>query len=171
MCAVRRFVQKCSLYCELRSSSEHARRFVHAHYMTSYPTSHFNSLAMLLKLAQTDSIDHRNIIMSQDNSILMALENHANHDWRIIKLREALFDKGWRIYKVDKAIQKTINEHLSNIYKTLATRNVPATEDFETWQALMEEAVGANGKQRTPVSPSSGQSASLTWETMPNATK
>lgn len=52
----------------------------------AYFISYFNSFALLLKLVSDENIIHRCLTISDCNSILMALENIHNRDWRVIEL-------------------------------------------------------------------------------------
>lgn len=114
-----------------------------------YPIGYFNTFALIQKLTSSEDIEHRNLVIAESSSILMALENYNNHDWRLIKLREAIFEKGWRIYKIDNTTHKAVNEHVSGIYRSLATRQDHTTDNFETWQMLMEEATSTNNESTT----------------------
>jgi len=69
---------------------------------SGYPIAYFNSMAALYYLANKDNITNRKLILNQSNSLIQALCNHANHDWRIVKLRTLLMEQGWIIYLIDK---------------------------------------------------------------------
>lgn len=107
---------------------------------SDYPIPYFNSFAILLKMAQDRSTSHRSLVLHSENSLLKALENYSNHDWRLINLRETLHDNGWRIYKVNKELHLGINSHMNNLYTTLATKPTATPEDINSWMVLMEPA-------------------------------
>lgn len=120
-----------------------------------YPIGYFNSFAMLQQQTKSENIEHKNLVMADNSSILMALENYNNHDWRLIKLRETIYEKKWRIFKIDEPTHKAMNEYINSIYRNLATRVDTTADDFETWLVLMEQSTGgeetreANQENRT----------------------
>lgn len=103
-----------------------------------YPTSYFNSFSLLLETVSDRSIMNRTLIVNENNSILMAIENLSNHDWRVIKLRETLVDNGWQVLKIKTETDKQLNHYINETYKRLNIRNSPNANDFTAWQLLME---------------------------------
>lgn len=84
-----------------------------------YPISYFNSFALIWKIVIDRTCNTRLITLSESNSILSAIENPHNKDWRVIQLRERMFDNGWKIYKIrhneDKRLRATLAERYKNI--------------------------------------------------------
>lgn len=106
-----------------------------------YPLSYFNSWALLWRLASEKLIYNRCVTLSEKNSMLKALENTNNKDWRVIELRERLFDNGWRINKVDAKTGLMLRGRMAETYKKAMIReaNNERASEFENWLRIMEE--------------------------------
>lgn len=117
-------------------------------YHHSHRNSYFNSMALIIHTVKDTSILNRNILMSSSNSLLRALENPQNHDWRIIELRESLYDNGWRIYKVNESYSTMTHEHITEIYRKLSLKEKLNSDNFNSWLLLMQDIVG-NGADET----------------------
>lgn len=93
-----------------------------AHQKLSY--SYFNSLAALNYTTKMKTKLHKTIMMVHDNALLQALKNYANHDWRIIELREQLHDNGWNIIEINRAIYNKIKENTLNAIKLTSDNSI-----------------------------------------------
>lgn len=139
--------KKGSLMVELLDDNNILQRIAGRH--TDYPISYFNSFALLLKSVRDKNITSRHIVMSETSSILMAIENFSNHDWRVIRLREELYENGWTIHRVPSSPYKRLASQIRDIYKNLALRHdTSSVENFELWTMLMEEQVNNNTDRR-----------------------
>lgn len=152
--------KKGSLMAELLFENILQKRLgKHAEYGISY----FNSFALLLNTVRDRTIENRNLIMPENNSIIMALENYNNHDWRVIELRESIHDQGWRIYKIKGELYEGVDEHITAIYKSLALRTatpnddqnnrqprLPDPDDIHAWMLLMETGSTTSEETVTP---------------------
>lgn len=114
----------------------------------TYPIGYFNSFAILYKIASDRSVTNRNLITSESNSLLQALENYNNKDWRLINLRETLADNGWRVYKIKKNQYCDVDRYVTNIYKKLINRVNPAVEDIESWMRLIDRPDNSDTSQQ-----------------------
>lgn len=94
-----------------------------------YPISYFNSFALIGNMAQDKTIHYRCLYLGENNSILKALENLNNHDWRVIELRERLWDNGWRINIIKNEHDEVMRDYLAVVYKGLKLTNEPDTAD------------------------------------------
>lgn len=106
-----------------------------------YPIAYFNSFATLQKIVSDRSIQNRSLVLYEQNSLIKALENYNNHDWRLIHLRETLFDNGWRIYKIEKETHSDLSAHITDIYRKIATSLTTTLDDIDAWILLMEPPV------------------------------
>lgn len=67
-----------------------------------YPISYFNAMSLIWTIADDKSIVDRQLLISENNSILMALKNETGkHDWRVIQLRDKLVKNNWRVFETD----------------------------------------------------------------------
>lgn len=109
---------------------------------SQYPISYFNSFALILKTITDRTCNCRSITLSEKSSILSALENTHNRDWRVIQLRERMADNGWKINKIRHNIDRRLRESLAIKYQNLALRHDTNTiiNDFNLWLAMNEEA-------------------------------
>lgn len=99
-----------------------------------YPISYFNSFALLLKIVSERTIQSRTLVMSETNSILKALENTNNNDWRVIQLRERMFDNYWKIQKITLSEEHRLKTRLIEQYQQLNLRlNPNDSEDYTAW--------------------------------------
>lgn len=107
-----------------------------------YPISYFNSFALILKTVSDTTQTNRTITLSESNSILRALENQHNRDWRVIQLREKMADNGWRINKISNHAEGALRSALAKSYKniTLIHEGNPIN-DFRLWLAFTENSV------------------------------
>lgn len=80
-----------------------------------YPIEYFNRMALILNTVNDSTILNRNLVMSRQNSLLGAILNTSNRDNRIIKLRELLYDKGWRIYIINREEENIAQQYLKEI--------------------------------------------------------
>lgn len=79
---------------------------------TSYAISYFNTLSLMLKITTNRGIMNRKLILKSTSSILQALNNLRNNDWRVIQLREAISNNGWKVYKAEANFYKLFSKHL-----------------------------------------------------------
>lgn len=64
----------------------------------TYPVSYFNAFSLIWTLSDRKDITNRQLLLSETNSIYLALKNEiGNHDWRTILLRERLARNNWSI--------------------------------------------------------------------------
>lgn len=84
-----------------------------------YQISYFNSFALLNKLTSESTVEHKCLFISGDHSILKAIQNLNNHDYRVIQLREQMCDNKWRVNIINKEEASIMNEYLHTIYKKL----------------------------------------------------
>ena len=95
-----------SLAVELASRGQHLGRHLlvrHAH----YPIAYFSSMALLWRLfggvaADSGGEGQRVVIMDEKGSVVAALMNHRNRDWRVIRLRRLVKCNQWRILLLSK---------------------------------------------------------------------
>lgn len=115
-----------------------------------YSISYFNTFALLLKIVADRCINFRCLTLSDTNSLLGALENPHNKDWRIITIRERMFDNGWRINRITKAEEIRFVTRISDKYKTINIENTTdnIARDLHTWmnntRSNAEENQGSN---------------------------
>lgn len=98
-----------------------------------YPISYFNSFALLLRTVHDKSIINRCLTLSDTNSILSALENIKNRDWRVIQLREAMFDNGWKIVKIPLGEERRLRSALAQYYRNMNLVHDRNVNDFLVW--------------------------------------
>lgn len=103
----------------------------HSHYSISY----FNSFSLLYKYVTDETITNRSLTLSETNSILAALENAHNRDWRIIQLRERMYTRGWRIYKIKYCEENRLRMSLAASYRNINLRHDSnmIINDFRLW--------------------------------------
>lgn len=109
----------------------------HTQHAQSITSSYFNSMSALMQTVynnnndksttrqtNTTRIKHKQrntIFMSNKNSLYTALTNPKNHDWRIVKLKNAILRNRWTV--------KAINQkHYTKIKKKLASETNKASE-------------------------------------------
>lgn len=129
---------------------------------SEYPISYFNSFALILKVVSDRTCNHRSLTLSEFSSILSALENSENRDWRVIQMRERMSDNGWRINKINHRQDQRLRQSIADKYKSITLRHDMSTiiNDFNLWLAFNERSTDereANQNQRP-----SYQVASLT---------
>lgn len=80
-----------------------------------WPNSYFNQLAALWHIViKTNNKGHNTTwLTDQKNSIVQALYNMNNHDWRIIKLRETMVTRGWNIHFLHDTDTQQIKDQLT----------------------------------------------------------
>lgn len=100
-----------------------------------YPISYFNTFCTLLKASTDRLITYRCLTLNDTNSLLGAIENPFNKDWRVIQLRERMFDNGWRINKVSQSEGAKFISCLAAKYNGIGTNNVTGTiaNDLSLW--------------------------------------
>lgn len=101
-----------------------------------YPITYFNTMALMLELANNKGIMNRKIIIDDDNAIVMALMNHRNNDWRIIQLREKLRENGWKMFHANKSTMKGLREIT---YRTMRDRSIGIAQEGIMDQQSREE--------------------------------
>lgn len=77
-----------------------------------YPIGYFNSLSLLMRLTSNKAHRNRRLIMQANSSILQALWNATNKDWRIIKLRADLANNHWTVLFAEPRFYKEFTHHL-----------------------------------------------------------
>lgn len=77
-----------------KSTILHKGTFLHEVNQANY----FNELAILNIV--TEYTECKNLLIDDRNSLIMALYNMNNHDYRIIKLRQKLIDERWQLCKM-----------------------------------------------------------------------
>lgn len=122
-----------SMMAEINNQNQVAQVRLGKHLV--YSISYFNSFALLLKTVSDRTINNRSVTISETNSILMAIENSHNRDWRVIQLRERIFDNGWRIRKISLAEERSVRSKMALEYKRLNLRfdNSAIISDFRLW--------------------------------------
>lgn len=122
-----------SMMAEMNNRQEVSQVRIGKH--IEYSISYFNSFALLLKIASDRTISHRCLTISNANSMLMALENSHNRDWRVIQLRERLYDNGWRLRRISLAEERRIRTRLVTEYmrRNLRYDNNAVISDFRLW--------------------------------------
>lgn len=80
--------------------------------------AYFNTYELIRCLIHLKHNRERNLAMNEKSSILMALRNSKNSDPRIVYLREAIHERGWRIIIAE---YQDIKENLKKIQTTLET--------------------------------------------------
>lgn len=95
-----------------------------------YQISYFNTFSLMDELARDRTINYRCLHLSESYSILKATQNLSNHDYRIIELRELMWDNGWRVNIIKKEHANIMDEYLSSIYRNLTAHrsNEPNTQ-------------------------------------------
>lgn len=117
---------------------------------TEYPISYFNSFSLLFKYVSDDTITNRSLTLGESNSMLSAIENVRNRDWRIILLRERLSENGWKLNRIRHSEEKRLRESLAVKYKGMRLRHGLGMimSDFTLWlefsEGLTEERVEAH---------------------------
>lgn len=108
---------------------------------SDYPISYFNSFALILKVVSERTCSYRSLTLSEKSSLLSALENPNNSDWRVIQLRERMSDNGWRINKISHVEDMRLRNALAEKYKNTALRHDINTvmNDFGLWLAFNEQ--------------------------------
>lgn len=105
---------------------------------TQYPISYFNTLTLLWHMTNDKSITDKIIVLSKQNSILMALKNEiGNHDWRTIQLRERLCRNKWTIceasqeevYRAKQELKMLHNEQ-GQVSLSIIHTNEPSLIDY-----------------------------------------
>lgn len=101
----------------------------------NYSISYFNSFALLLRTVSDGTVINRCLTMSETNSMLLAIENSHNSDWRVIQLREKMYDSGWQIMKISLAEERRIRTKLVSVYKGIDPRydSNAIISDFRLW--------------------------------------
>lgn len=84
-----------------------------------YQISYFNSFSLFNDLVCDRTVNFRCLFISDESSMLKAIQNLDNHDFRVIELRERIWDNGWRLNIIKKEDANTITEFLSKLYKRL----------------------------------------------------
>lgn len=80
-----------------------------------YSISYFNQMSAIYELTELNKeLNCNNLILSPKNGLFQALANHSNTDYRVIELRERLFDQGIVIQIANK---ETIEIQLKNRMK------------------------------------------------------
>lgn len=64
----------------------------------NYSTSYFNCLSLIWDITSTTtSTNNKKLALPNTSGIYQALTNLNQHDYRIIELRETMFDKNWQL--------------------------------------------------------------------------
>lgn len=112
----------------------------------TYGISYFNSLALIMKMVTDTAILNRSLTLSDASSILSALENVQNRDWRIIQLRELMHENGWTILKISLVAERKLREKLAERYRTLELRHDNYANDFRLWILHNEQQHSENSE-------------------------
>lgn len=136
---------KGSMLAEINESKEVLQIKLGRH--CQYPISYFNSFALLWKVVSDPTLTNKSLTLSGTNSLLSALENPHNKDWRVIKLRESIFDAGWIISKIGLGEEKRLRESLARKYSNLSLRHDTnaVISDFNLWLAMNESVPEEKG--------------------------
>lgn len=79
-----------------------------------YPNGYFNSMGMAWVLTNSNDITNKTMVFPNSCSLLQALRNMSNRDWRIITLREKLQTEGWSICTINKETYSTACARISH---------------------------------------------------------
>lgn len=100
-----------------------------------YNTVYFNTLSTIRALADFEENQaKRKLIPERSSSLLLALTNSRNHDYRIIELREDLYDLGWTIFamkdEIYHEIKNKIDQECSKQQIQIVTVDRPNITDY-----------------------------------------
>lgn len=123
----------------------------HSHYSISY----FNSFALIYKYVTDKTITNRSLTLNEKNSILGALENAHNRDWRVIQLRERMITHGWRINKIKYEEERRLRMALSESYKHINLRHDSnmIMNDFRLWIEYNDRITEGRMEERSDTRP------------------
>ena len=105
----------------------------------TYRTGYFNTIALLWNNIENIESNSRKMSIKESSSILKAMTNTSNHDWRVIELREKLIRNGWQIVihegTANQATTRQLTRELKQVLKrnnNLAQRNHRDTQENST---------------------------------------
>ena len=106
---------------------------------TECAIGYFNLMGIVMSAATDEHITNRNIAFLSANSLIQALSNMTNHDWRVISLRETLNRQGWTVCTLSRdAFNATLgivfkaNSQDLRVQAELSWLKWPSTEDYGT---------------------------------------
>lgn len=76
----------------------------------TYPLSYFNMVSITKRIILDNTIKERTIYLRENSSILQAQLNPKSHDWRIIKIRNNIHERKWKIETSDANYYKQAKE-------------------------------------------------------------
>jgi hypothetical protein len=85
----------------------------------SYHIPYFSVFALIWDMIMNRRSKNHKIVLEWNSPLLSALENFANHDWRIIKLREQLLIRHWKLVVVNQQHSEIIKQDLSYLHKVI----------------------------------------------------
>ena len=99
-----------------------------------YPIPYFNNMSTLGKLVNDENIANKDLLFHNSESLVMALQNYSNHDYRIIELRETIVTNGWKINLIPgnqaNRIRRSLRKYCNNNIIAVSTIDEPNLEDY-----------------------------------------
>jgi len=92
------------ILCDSRSAHHADRRIVY-----------FNTFALLHNMFEDKSICGTDILMRDSSTILQAILNAHNTDWRVLELRERMVKSGWRVFVAPNNVLDSLKRDVYNL--------------------------------------------------------
>jgi hypothetical protein len=111
----------------------------HGHYImhvkiarcTSYHVSYFSMMALIWDMVMNRRSRNKKLVLEWDNPLISALENFSNRDWRIIKLREGIVSRCWKLVVVNKQNSELIKHDLRYLYNVVDKQGGTMSNDSD----------------------------------------
>lgn len=116
---------KALMVQQLYEQTVQIRKGIHKH----YPHSYFDKLALIWDVINDSTILCRNLALERNESLLSALKNMRNKDWRIIELRERMHKNGWRVFHVNHEERPSNVDRVCN--EGIKALEHPNVEDYK----------------------------------------
>lgn len=112
-----------------------------------------NTLVTLTKASTTTELKEITLVINSKCSIIQALNNWANHDYRLILLREHIHKAQWKLITVDgrphEALKHTVKQHIKSL--NIRARAGDLLSNYYEWVRANTDTTASN-LNRTPTS-------------------